>query len=120
MKRSSLCSSIVGYKGINKPSNDLIWGPPSSSNMIQSSHGSNIWGAPTNNGAYCNKIDFYSGQALKSGNANNKVIKTPGALSTSSQTTYEDDHFSYDWGTGKGISRRNTKENISGDALTEG
>ncbi len=48
------------------------------------------------------------------------MIKTPGALSTSSQTTYEDDHFSYDWGAGKGISRRNTKENISGDAHAEG
>lgn len=56
----------------------------------------------------------------KQGNAVGGVIKTPGALSSSSQTTYEDDHFSYDWGTGRGISRRNTKENISGDTLAEG
>jgi|LauGreDrversion4_2_1035121.scaffolds.fasta_scaffold56104_2 hypothetical protein len=46
--------------------------------------------------------------------------KTPGALSTSSQTTYEDDHYQYDWGGNRGISRRNTKENIevsSGNTL---
>lgn len=46
--------------------------------------------------------------------------KTPGALSTSSQTTYEDDHYQYDWEANRGTSRKNTKENIelsSGNTL---
>ena len=41
-------------------------------------------------------------------------------MSTSSQTTFEDDHYQYDWGVSRGVSRKNTKENIdlcSGNTL---
>lgn len=45
------------------------------------------------------------------------MIKTPGALSSSSQTTFEDDHYSYDWGA-KG-SLKNMKEQIDGITLKD-
>jgi hypothetical protein len=47
------------------------------------------------------------------------AIKTPGALSTSSQTTYDDDHYQYDWSTAgnKCFSKGNTKENAESTAL---
>ena len=74
------------------------------------SAGSNIWGPSP-----------YVQYDVSSGVNNFKTSnKTPGALSTSSQTTYEDDHYQYDWGANRGISRRNTKENIevsSGNTL---
>lgn len=64
----------------------------------------NIWGAPTPYMNYDVSSNF------------KPSIKTPGALSTSSQTTYEDDHYQYDWGRealGNNIfSKGNTKENI--------
>ena len=70
----------------------------------QGCSGTSIWGVPTPYMNYDVSSNF------------KPAIKTPGALSTSSQTTYEDDQ--YDWGRehaagNSGISKgNNTKENI--------
>ncbi len=75
-----------------------------------------------------NNLDFYGNSNCSnpnncSGSSAGGAIKTPGALSTSSQTTYEeDDHSAYDWSAAKrgaAAARKNTKENYDGSVLNE-